>query len=375
MSKDAFHYHRNQSSVQSSVPKSRDTEHTRSQTGRTPVSGVRVKGEASSGGPKLSRENKSFSGETRVPQGESYGVKSSSTLIQFLSEKLGQKSRSAIKNMIQHQCVWVNDVPVTKATYMLSPGDMVKTVSPKQQRFGFHHPKLSIIYEDEAIIVVNKASGLHSVDSTDGGVENAASILEAYLRRKNPEKRIYVVHRLDRDTSGVMIFAKTRVAQDRLVKTWNESVLERKYIAIAEGCMSASSGTLDSYLYEDSRKVMQVTDDSSRGLRAITHYQVLCKNEKYTKVALELETGRTNQIRVHLQSMGHPVAGDLKYRAQTNPIGRLALHALNIRFRHPITQRVMVLSAAEPESFERLIKPFNQDSFDSDEFMHEIMLK
>lgn len=281
-------------------------------------------------------------------------VNAECTLIQFLSERFAQKSHTALKNMIQHQSVYVNDVLVTKATHGLVPGDIVKTVS-RQHRLAFQHPKLNLIYEDDALLVVIKASGLHSVDATNGGIENAAGILESYLRQRASERRVFIVHRLDRDTSGVMIFAKTRLAQDRLVKNWNDVVLERKYVAVAEGRMASVSGTWDSYLYEDARKVMHVTSDPSRGVRAVTHYKVVAQNESYTKLELDLDTGRTNQIRVHLQFAGHPVAGDLKYHAQTNPIERLALHALNIRFRHPMTQRIMTFCAPEPESFGRLM--------------------
>lgn len=285
-----------------------------------------------------------------------YKVQAETTLIQFLMERFPQKSTTSIKSLLQHRCVSVNAIPVTKATWKLVIGDCVQIISEKNRRFQFQHPKLEILFEDEALIVVHKASGLHSVDATHGGIENAADLLQTYIRRKYPDNRIYVVHRLDRDTSGVLIFAKTRHAQNQLVKTWNESVLERKYVAIAEGQLIPLQGTIDSYLYEDNHKVVHSTHDSSRGQRAITHYEVTHHTQDYSRVLLELETGRTNQIRVHLQSLGHPIAGDAKYRASTNPLNRLALHALNIRFRHPISHRMMAFQAPEPECFRDLMQ-------------------
>lgn len=230
------------------------------------------------------------------------------------------------------------------------PGDEIEILTAQQARFALTDTRLSILFEDAHLLVVHKASGLHSADTTGKGVDNAASILEAYLRKRAPNKRIYIVHRLDRDTSGVMIFAKSREAQDRLVKSWNQSVLKREYIAIAEGEFETAEGTIDCYLYEDDRKVMHCTDDPRKGLRAITHYHVLKATPTHTLLRLALDTGRTNQIRVHLQSLRHPVAGDAKYGAATDPIGRLALHAQNITFKHPITHEVLSFQVDAPFS-------------------------
>ena len=281
----------------------------------------------------------------------------SSELLAFLLKTLAGQSQTSVKNLLKHRCILVNDQCVSQYNYILQPNDCVTVVSSHQKQFGLNHPKLRLLYEDDFILVVDKASGLHSVDTTGHGVENAASILDGYIRRKSPGKRIYIVHRLDRDTSGVMLFAKSREAQDVLVADWNERVLERTYIALAEGDMAPLTGTIDSWLYEDDRKVMHSTSDAGKGLRAITHYQVIEKGNGYTLVRLNLETGRTNQIRVHLQSLGFPVAGDGKYGAKTDPVRRLALHAMNIRFRHPFTQKVLAFSVDMPESFRQVMRP------------------
>ena len=301
--------------------------------------------------------------------GRHYPVTKPAPLLEFLRTAMPDTAASALKKRLQHGCIWVNGVRETRFDRALVSGDDVAVMSEREARFGFSHPKLRLLFEDGHILVVDKASGLHSVDSTHGGVENACSILEEYVRRRDASKRIYVVHRLDRDTSGVMIFAKSREAQNRLVADWNDRVLERTYIAVAEGRVEPASGTIDTYLYEDSRKVVHSTDDPRRGLRAITHYRVLSHTTMatepnalcdaamadYTVLRLDLDTGRTNQIRVHLASLGHPVAGDAKYGAKTDPFQRLALHAQTICFRHPTTQKVMRFAVMAPAEFGEVV--------------------
>ena len=289
--------------------------------------------------------------KTHPLSGKKYTVTKNTELLPFLLEVLSGQSSTSVKNLLKHRCIAVNNNLTTQYNLLLKAGDCVTVISAKNNRFGLDHPKLQILYEDDSLLVVNKASGLHSVDSTGHGVENAAGILEHYIKRKSPDKRIYIVHRLDRDTSGVMLFAKSREAQNKLVSDWNERVLGRTYIALAEGEFVQQSGTIDSYLYEDERKVVHSTQDSSKGLRAITHYQVLKADSEYTLLKLDLETGRTNQIRVHLQSLGHPIAGDAKYGAKTNPIQRLALHAKTIKFSHPLTAKILSFNVEVPDSF------------------------
>ena len=274
-------------------------------------------------------------------RGQKITVAEDAPLLAFLRTQLSNRSATAIKDLLKHQCILVNDEVITQFDYLLKNGDVICVGSKVDVQFGLHHDKLQILYEDDFILVVNKASGLHSVDTTGKGVENACGILEKYIQKKSPGKRVYVVHRLDRDTSGVMLFAKSREAQNKLVANWNESVEERIYIAVVEGHVEPPKGTIDSYLYEDERKVVHSTADASKGLRAITHYETIRSNEQYTILRVSLDTGRTNQIRVHMQSIGHPVAGDGKYGAKTDPIGRLGLHAYNIKFKHPIFNKMM----------------------------------
>lgn len=291
-------------------------------------------------------------------------VEESASLLDFLKEKLYPQSASSIKNLLKHGCIGIEKAGLrapdsprramqteSHFDFPIARGDTVFVLSARQNRYGLHHPMLRILYEDNDIIAADKSSGLHSVDSTGGGVDNAASILDRYVKNRNPDKRIYVVHRLDRDTSGVMIFAKTREAQNRLVSHWNESICERAYVAVVEGHLPARGGTIDSYLYEDAHKIVHSCDNPESGDRAITHYRVLNENEAYSLILCNLETGRTNQIRVHMASIGCPVAGDLKYGAASDVLGRLGLHARSIVFDHPITRRRLSFESPEPPSF------------------------
>ena len=276
-------------------------------------------------------------------------------LLGFLLDKLSGQSATSVKNLLKHRCILLNDSQiVTQFDHPLQAGDVVSILSPKEAKYGLFHPLLRILYEDDFIMAVEKKSGLLSVDVTGGGAANAAAILDHHVKRRDPSKRIYVVHRLDRDTSGVMLFAKCREAQSKLVADWNDRVLERTYIAVTEGTPHPLKATIDRRLYQDDRMVVHVTDDPETGLRAVTHYEVLEHDENFARVKCDLETGRTNQIRVHLQSVGHPLVGDEKYGASKNPLGRLGLHALNIKFYHPITQKIMAFDVPEPDAFRDL---------------------
>ena len=287
-------------------------------------------------------------------------VKESTQLLDFLLQKLSGQSATSVKNLLKHRCILLNDAEiVTQFDLPLKVGDEISILSPKEAKYGLFHPLLKILYEDDFILAVEKKSGLLSVDVTGGGGNNAAAILDLHIKRRNPEKRIYIVHRLDRDTSGVMLFAKCREAQSKLVSDWNDRVLERTYIAICEGCPEPQQATIDRYLYQDDQMVVHVTDDPSVGLRAITHYKVLQTHSEFARIQCDLDTGRTNQIRVHLQSIGHPLVGDEKYGSTKNPIGRLGLHAKTIKFHHPITQKVMSFEVPEPLEFTQLFQDIN----------------
>lgn len=223
-----------------------------------------------------------------------------------------------------------------------------------------HNDDMEIIYEDRWLIVVNKPSGLLSMSTGKSGEDTAYSRVYDYAGK------VFIVHRLDRDTSGLLVFAKDSDTKLALQENWDEAVQERRYVALLEGDIEDEEGWIETWLYEN-RKSMMVHcyaldkgDDPSNPPRkdwqfASTHCSTLKRGQiderPYTMVEFELETGRKNQIRVHSQWIGHPVAGDRKYGAQTNPIGRLALHAQTLSFIHPWTGKTMRFTSKTPKSF------------------------
>jgi 23S rRNA pseudouridine1911/1915/1917 synthase len=210
---------------------------------------------------------------------------------------------------------------------------------------------LIVHYEDSHLIVIEKPPGLLSVAADYEKGRTAHAILKNHYR----PRKVYVIHRLDQDTSGVMLFAFSEKAYEKLKNTFAEHDIVREYIAIVEGPLEESQGTWESYLYEDENYIVHETLNPHEGRLAITHYEVLNRNKFYSLVRFTLETGRKNQIRVQCKAAGHSIVGDLKYGAERNPIRRLCLHAQNLAFKHPITGKEMLFSAPIPSDFDKLI--------------------
>jgi len=220
---------------------------------------------------------------------------------------------------------------------------------------GNRGQKIDFIYEDKDIIVVEKPEGLSVIAAEGSRAKTLYDIITAHIQRKNPRGRAAVVHRLDRDTSGVMMFAKHAGAKKALMDNWNQLVTERGYTAVVEGSIVGLEGTFDSWLIENRAGQMYGTTPGAPGaLRAITRWKVLSSNRKYSLVSLNLETGRKHQIRVQLSEAGYPIAGDPKYGAKTDPLGRLCLHATILGLEHPFTHELFSFESPPPEGFLRL---------------------
>ena len=279
-------------------------------------------------------------------------------LMPFLMSKLGGKTRSGIKSLLAHRQVLVNGVVQTRHDTALKVGDTI-TLRTSKGNIELKHPKLKVIYEDDDLIVVEKKEGLLTVATHPGSVETTAfSILKAYVRKQNPRNGIYVVHRLDRETSGVLVFAKSQDLQHYMRTYWRELVTQRTYIAVAEGVLPKKEDTIKTWFTEDKRNaVVYSSPVDDGGDLAITHYKVLKSSDDYSLVELHLETGRTNQIRVHLQSIGHSVVGDRKYGhgLEASPIDRLCLHAKVLEFIHPVTEQKVHFEAPVPKAFYKLV--------------------
>ena len=289
---------------------------------------------------------------TSTPRSRSFEIKEDCTLMPFLLQAMQDKSRNSVKSLLAHKLVQVNNRLTTQFDTPLKPGDTV-TVGMNKSAAPFHHSMLNIVYEDNDLIVVEKASGLLSMGTERDKTKTAYHILNDYVKSKNPRNHVLILHRLDKETSGIMMFAKNLKTQEILQKNGNEMILERKYVAILEGCPREERGQVKSYITENKAFVVHSARD---GKLAITNYTVLKSNRQYSLVELNLETGRKNQIRVHMQELGNPVAGDKKYGATKDPIRRLALHAFKLHFTHPITGKEMKFETPIPSKFTSLFK-------------------
>lgn len=286
--------------------------------------------------------------------------------MEFLISKMGGMAKSSVKQLLGQRRVKVGNVVQTRHDFALKAGDIV-TVSSGRGNSQLTHPKLKIVYEDDDLIVVNKQPGLLTVATTPGSKETTVmSILRAYVKKQNARANIYVVHRLDRETSGLLVFARSEELQHYMRQYWRELVTERTYIALAEGILEPREGKITTWLTEDKRNaVVYSSPVDDGGDIAITNYKVLrtakgdgLEAKGYSLVELHLETGRTNQIRVHLASKGCPVVGDRKYGHgnESSPIDRLCLHAKVLEFIHPVTEKKVRFESPVPKEFNRVLQ-------------------
>lgn len=286
---------------------------------------------------------------------ESYTPQQETPLLEFLFASMPQRKRTSVKELLKHNQVRVNSTVTTQFDQPLQPGDTVE-VNLTREFPRFYNRRLQLVYEDNDIIVVNKGYGLLSMGNDKVKEGTAYSILRDYLKWCDPRQKIFIVHRLDRDTSGLMMFAKTMEAKEAMQHNWNNMVLNRKYLAVVEGKVDDDEGVVKSYLAENSRYEVYSTDNPEEGQLAVTRYRTLKRKNGYSLLEVELDTGRKNQIRVHMKDMGHPIAGDRKYGAKSSPIHRLALHAQTLRFVHPITRKEMNFTTPVPAPFASMVK-------------------
>ncbi len=285
---------------------------------------------------------------------ETYFPKSETTLLAFLQESMPQRKRTGIKQMLQHNQIAVNGTPVKQFDMPIADGDKVEVNLTREFRV-FSNRRIKLVFEDEDLLVIEKGYGLLSMGNdkvTDG---TAYSIMRDYLKWKDPRNKLFIVHRLDRDTSGLMMMAKNVSAKDTMQHNWNSMVLNRKYVTVVEGYVEQDSGVVRSYLAETSEFEVYSTDNPEEGKLAVTRYKVLKRGCGHTLLEVELDTGRKNQIRVHMKDLGHPIAGDRRYGAKKTIIHRLALHAQTLRFVHPVTRRDMNFTTPVPGTFYKLV--------------------
>ena len=272
------------------------------------------------------------------------------TLLDSLSNFKLDLSKKTIKNYIKNGMVKVNNIVITNSSILLKNGDNVEISYTKKI---IPDNNLDILYEDDYLIAINKPCGLLSISNDKEKEITAYRMVSNYIKKNNKNKYIFVVHRLDQDTSGVLLFCKNQLIRDKMQNNWNTIVKKRGYIAIVDGIMK-ESGTIHTFLLEN-RNQFVYSSKNNKGKEAITHYSVIKNNNKYSLLQVFIDTGRRNQIRVHLSEKGYPIAGDKKYKCITNPIKRLCLHANILEFIHPVTKKLIHIEADIPKEFKKII--------------------
>ena len=284
-----------------------------------------------------------------------YVVQEAAPLLEWLLSNM-KGSKSKIKATLQGRGIKVNGKVVTQFDYQLEPGAKV-SVSQTKKNDKFKSRYVKIVYEDQYLVVIEKNIGILSMAAGHKSL-NVKSVLDDYFQKTRQGCRAHVVHRLDRDTSGLMVYAKDMQTEQILEHEWHQIVYDRRYVAVVSGEMEQDQGTIASWLKDNSAYVTYSSPVDNGGKYAVTHYFTLDRTTDHSLVEYKLETGRKNQIRVHSADIGHPVCGDIKYGNGDDPIHRLCLHAFLLCFYHPITHERMEFETPVPSQFKSIMKKY-----------------
>lgn len=278
-------------------------------------------------------------------------VKENAPLLEYLINNVSE-SRSKLKATLQGRGIAVNGRMVTQFDYQLKAGDKI-IISRHKKQNQFKSRYVKIVYEDRWLVVVEKNIGILSMAAGHSSL-NVKSVLDDYFLKSRQKCRAHVVHRLDRDTSGLMVYAKDIETEQILEHNWHQIVYDRRYVAVVSGEMEQDNGTIANWLKDNKAYITYSSPTDNGGKYAVTHYQVLNRTTEQSLVEYKLETGRKNQIRVHSADMGHPVCGDVKYGNGDDPLHRLCLDAYMLCFTHPVTGEPMEFSTPIPTAFRSL---------------------
>lgn len=278
-------------------------------------------------------------------------VKENAPLLEYLINNVSE-SRSKLKARLQGRGIAVNGRMVTQFDYQLKAGDKI-IISRHKKQNQFKSRYVKIVYEDRWLVVVEKNIGILSMAAGHSSL-NVKSVLDDYFLKSRQKCRAHVVHRLDRDTSGLMVYAKDIETEQILEHNWHQIVYDRRYVAVVSGEMEQNNGTIANWLKDNKAYITYSSPTDNGGKYAVTHFQVLNRTTEHSLVEYKLETGRKNQIRVHSADMGYPVCGDMKYGNGDDPLHRLCLHAYMLCFTHPVTGEPMEFSTPIPTAFRSL---------------------
>lgn len=276
-----------------------------------------------------------------------YFVNGNYLLFDYLRNNIDGKSKNNIKSLLKNEVVFVNGKIVTKYNYVLCDGDVVEINKKKA-----NNNNINIIYEDNDIIVIDKPSKILTISNKNEKVNTLYRMVSDYLKKEH--KKVFIIHRLDFDTSGIIMFAKSQRVQKLYQDNWNDLAKIREYTAIVDG-ITANKGHIESYL-KQTKTLLVYSSKNKDGLFAITDYEKIGGNSKYSMLKILISTGRRNQIRCHMADIGHPILGDYRYKCKINPIDRLCLHANRLEIINPITKELMVFNSNIPKKFNSIIK-------------------
>lgn len=283
-----------------------------------------------------------------------YTVEEDAQLLDWLIANLKGLSRNKVKDTLHGRGIKVNGKIVTQFDYPLTRG-MKISVSKSKKNDTFKSRYVNLVYEDPYLVVIEKKPGILSMAAGHKSL-NVKTVLDDYFRQTKQRCTAHVVHRLDRDTSGLMVYAKDMQTEQTLEHEWHNIVYDRRYVAVVSGEMEEDEGTIANWLKDNKAYVTYSSPVDNGGKYAVTHFHVLDRTTEHSLVEYKLETGRKNQIRVHSADMNHPVCGDVKYGNGDDPIHRLCLHAYMLQFFHPVTRARMEFETPIPSQFRMLFK-------------------
>ena len=281
-----------------------------------------------------------------------YIVDEPNTILKYLLSNVKNKSKNNIKSLLTNECVFVNDKLVTKYDYSLKSNDVIDI---KLSQIGNikDKNKLDILYEDKYLLIVNKPANMLTIGTDKEKNNTLYHYTSNYVKNTNKNNKIFIVNRLDKETSGIVVFAKNENIKRAMQDNWNDIVSLRKYIAITHG-ITDDKGIIKSYLKENSSHMVYSTNDKNNGKLSITEYKKIKNNKKYSLLEIIIHTGRKNQIRVHMKDINHPIIGDNKYGIKDN-FKRMMLHAYQIKFTHPITNKEVNIISRVDQVFDKVI--------------------
>lgn len=282
-----------------------------------------------------------------------FDISKEQPLLEFLLENIKSESRTKIKATLRGRGIKVDGKTITQFDYLLKPGMTVSVSKHKRDDLILKSRYVKIVYEDRFIVVVEKNIGILSMPAGHSTL-NVKSVLDNYFHKSRQRCTAHVVHRLDRDTSGLMIYAKDIETEQVLEHNWHDIVFDRRYVAVVSGEVEDEGGTISSWLKDNKAYITYSSSVDNGGKYAVTHFQTLARTTEYSLLEYKLETGRKNQIRVHSADIGHPVCGDTKYGNGDDPLHRLCLHAYKLCFYHPVTGKPMEFETPIPSLFKSL---------------------